>query len=294
MLGTICDIVVELDEDLRLTRHSERLSDVLLHTSGRSLQGVPIQEFMPAEDDRSTFSEKLGGAEKSPSHAEVFHAKIGDSNATSVSMEFFSVGFVGPDTRRHHLLGMREFTDIPPLTPAPELQQRQQALPARARSARTTWPGTPGNANRCGALAPGAPEKSEEASSASSRSSWGPSAAEQGGLYRRMTDDSVKKITIATTLLSWRVHVPAVACCPWHAALTDAQCVVDSMKSHRCNPSFWPKGPWQCQRCGIVDDAYRLGDSTRSKAAGCHLCEGVRLAVRRAAASRGSSAKASL
>jgi len=231
------------------------------------LQGATIQEFMPLEDDRRKFVEQVSGVDKASWHAEAFHAKISDCNATHISMEFFSVAFSGPDSRRRHLLGMREFTDIQPLTPTPRLRPPAPAAsspqaPPPERAARLSWPGTPANN-----------ELSERGdilqhSAGSETSSLAAPPPAQG--QRRETGEVARRLSLLTTMMSWHVGRPEGACCRLHALVAQARGAVGEIAAWPCNPAFRQNEEWQCERCGIVADEYR--PSSRQRRPGCLLC----------------------
>lgn len=54
LLDLVCDVVVVLDEDLRIKGNNSRFSAmVMLH--GRSVEGVRLQDYMPSEEDKEAF-----------------------------------------------------------------------------------------------------------------------------------------------------------------------------------------------------------------------------------------------
>jgi len=260
LLGTICDVVVELDSKLNLVHHSPRLSDILISASGRSLQGLAIQEFMPSDDDRKEFVVRMhSGSDEASAHADVFHTKLRDSSGSNIAMEFFSVQFRGPDTRMRHLLGMREFTDIHPLTPSPE-QLPSQLMPSH--------PGRVDTQMRQDAC-PAEVERDARSLSASDT----PSLCSDGDGPKMETADVAKKLTIASTLMGWSITESEGACCPWHLQLAESMRVIDAMLRGRCQPEFGPVGKWSCRNCGIAAVEYR----NRALKHCCLLCKGVNM-----------------
>lgn len=274
LLGSICDVVVELGSDLCMTQHSAKLADVLLHGSGRSLRGATVHQFMPEEADRRKFVERLSGADGAAAHAEVFHAAISDSSATRIDMEFFSVAFAGPDAQRRHLLGMREFTDILPLTPSPRPPLPRAAEP-QERVARQSWPGTPASLERedIAQQAP-APDPPSETSTSGSQQA----APAQRVQPMRTTAQVAKHLSLMAALLTWRVRLPQDACCPLHGLLADAQTIVGEMMRSKCRAAVGPSEEWQCERCGIVCEENRPKRRIGTWG-GCRLCEGVELGL---------------
>uniref|UniRef100_A0A7S4VMA6 Uncharacterized protein n=1 Tax=Alexandrium monilatum TaxID=311494 RepID=A0A7S4VMA6_9DINO len=256
LLGTICDVVVELDSRRRLMQHCPRLANILLHGTGRSLQGASIEDFISSAADREDFARHLCGSYEGSAEADVFHARLCDSHGGAVAMELFSVAFEGPDARRRHLLGMREFTDIPPLQPLPELPPQ----PSSPRPERTPSHGT------------GAPvDRTETLSSGSSTSNSGGSEARGAPIE---TECAAKVLSLSSTLLTWSLRPQEGHCCPLHALLADSRSVAARMAAGPCRPAFRPAdGAWQCRRCGIMDEEYR----TQRKRQQCLLCTGIDL-----------------
>jgi len=132
LLGTVCDVIVELDATLTIADEAPQLSHLLLR-SGTSLQGEQLQAFMPDEDDRTAYTKAmLNTSVDIPARA--FHTRIRDSDGNSLSMELFAVQFEGVDGLPQHLLGMREFTDLPPLAKLPDAHNAKVAAEAAAAS----------------------------------------------------------------------------------------------------------------------------------------------------------------
>uniref|UniRef100_A0A7S4SRH5 Uncharacterized protein n=1 Tax=Alexandrium monilatum TaxID=311494 RepID=A0A7S4SRH5_9DINO len=256
LLGTICDVVVELDSRRRLMQHCPRLANILLHGTGRSLQGAGIEDFIPLAADREDFARHVGGSHEGSARADVFHARLRDSHGGAIAMELFSVAFEGPDARRRHLLGMREFTDIPPLQPLPEFPPQPSPPPPE----RTPSHGTAALADHTGTL--------------SSRSSTSSSSNPEAGAAPMETEHAAKVLTLSSTLMTWSLRPREGGCCPLHALLADLRTVAAHMAAGPCRPGFRPAdGAWQCRRCGIVAEEYRSERRGRQ----CLLCAGVDL-----------------
>jgi len=116
LLNIMCDAVIELDRNLIMTKHVPALSNMLLHGTGMSLQGSQLQQFMASDNDRRRFEESMRrnqGSNVAWQDASVFHSKFRDSMSTCISMELFRVSFLGLDEDVHHLIGLREHTDVP-------------------------------------------------------------------------------------------------------------------------------------------------------------------------------------
>mmetsp|Transcript_13318 Transcript_13318/g.42559 ORF Transcript_13318/g.42559 Transcript_13318/m.42559 type:complete len:224 (-) Transcript_13318:75-746(-) len=205
-------------------------------------------------------------------------------------MEFFSVAFRGSDTCWRHLVGMREFTDVLPVMRPLESRWTPVHPP---QAVRPRWHGTPAAQERgeidaqlpCRESSP-APSR---ASSPSARSSAPSSAASSTGPAERQRDDEAgerrepaerparetsyvaKKVSMSSTILGWHVNGMESACCPMHALALQAQRTTADILSEGCNPAFQMDTGWQCERCGIALDEYRI----KRKGNKCQLCKDV-------------------
>jgi len=285
LLGTICDVVVELDSNLRFMQHSPGLAGVLLHGASHSIQGASLQDFLHGEDAQQEILRRLACSSEAATAADVFHAKMRDATGGSVAMELFSVAFHGSDNRRRHLLGMREFTDVAPVM-RPLERRWEPAQPPPVVSPR--WHGTPAAPeqgeidaqppsrapSRASSLSPSrasSPSPSQASSPRARRSAPSRTASSAGPAERpvRETSHAAKKISLSTTILGWRVDRLDNACCPMHALAHQARRMVGDLLSESCFPEFQIDTGWQCERCGIASDQYRI----KQKRHKCLLCK---------------------
>jgi len=113
LLHLTCDAVVELGEDLRLTKHSPNLATMLLRNApGSTLEGIHFRDFLPpAEVARAEEllcqSVEVGGQ----AAAQAFHTRMVDSCASQFRTEVFHVRYVDWNGATRHLIGLRDFTD---------------------------------------------------------------------------------------------------------------------------------------------------------------------------------------
>mmetsp|Transcript_70614 Transcript_70614/g.165586 ORF Transcript_70614/g.165586 Transcript_70614/m.165586 type:complete len:582 (-) Transcript_70614:9-1754(-) len=125
LLQLTCDAVVELDADLRLTKHSRQLAAMLLRDRpGESLAGKLLTDFMPVFDAqqansklrnfRSSQQEKDEKSEIETMHAHAFHTRLVDSCYTKLRTEVLQVMYTTGDGAICHLVGLRDFTDTKP------------------------------------------------------------------------------------------------------------------------------------------------------------------------------------
>ena len=109
LLELTCDAVCELDSDLKLQLHSQKLATMLLRRSGVSLEGRKLTDFIaPGEAERA--QEIL--MSQSDRAAHVFHTHLVDSYSSKFRTEVFQVKYAMMDGRECHLLGLRDFTDL--------------------------------------------------------------------------------------------------------------------------------------------------------------------------------------
>ncbi|CAE7703713.1 unnamed protein product [Symbiodinium sp. CCMP2456] len=126
LLQLTCDAVVELDGDLRLTKHSKELAAMLLRDTSASLKGVRFIDLVAGSDtaaalskltnfrSRSCSSVISGASEGMGAHA--FHTRLVDSCATKLQTEVLQVMYTKRDGSTCHLVGLRDFTDTKPYT----------------------------------------------------------------------------------------------------------------------------------------------------------------------------------
>eukprot|EP00930_Biecheleria_cincta_P003252 TRINITY_DN10417_c0_g2_i2.p1 TRINITY_DN10417_c0_g2~~TRINITY_DN10417_c0_g2_i2.p1 ORF type:complete len:588 (-),score=79.61 TRINITY_DN10417_c0_g2_i2:297-2060(-) len=118
LLGMLCDVVLELDESLCVVDGAAKLAAVLLHNSrSTTLTGEQFQNLLSCSEDREQFwraTQASPDVDEGACH--MFHVRMNDSCSSQVSMELFTVKFTSVDGTSHHLVGIREFTDVPPMT----------------------------------------------------------------------------------------------------------------------------------------------------------------------------------
>lgn len=109
LLELTCDAVCELDSDLKLQLHSQKLATMLLRRSGVSLEGRKLTDFIaPGEAERA--QEILMSQSDRAAHA--FHTHLVHSYSSKFRTEVFQVKYAMMDGRECHLLGLRDFTDL--------------------------------------------------------------------------------------------------------------------------------------------------------------------------------------
>jgi len=111
LLASLCDAVVELDSELRISEEAPILGAWLL--AGRtSLRGLCLEQFLCSESKHLFFQEvkRKPGEEM---RGAAFPLRMRDGSGQEVAVECFHVMFhSGSDER--HLLGLREHDEAPP------------------------------------------------------------------------------------------------------------------------------------------------------------------------------------
>eukprot|EP00927_Polykrikos_kofoidii_P086146 TRINITY_DN9571_c0_g2_i1.p1 TRINITY_DN9571_c0_g2~~TRINITY_DN9571_c0_g2_i1.p1 ORF type:complete len:573 (+),score=57.81 TRINITY_DN9571_c0_g2_i1:178-1719(+) len=112
LLNTVCDASVELDEHLVITNDAARLGAVLLHTSGRQLEGVHFSNLLSSAEDREKFvqhARKRAKLQQQESElADLFTAHMRDNTNNDVEVEIFLVSYTSPFGHTKFVVGIRE------------------------------------------------------------------------------------------------------------------------------------------------------------------------------------------
>lgn len=118
LLDAMCDVVFELDVDLKLPKHSRRLASLLLCSADRSLEGVKFEKFLATEADKATFDWHMDTeiynatcTSSSPVRmaANIFQLNLRDSVANTVKMRCFHVRTCSTGRGNvRHVLGLRD------------------------------------------------------------------------------------------------------------------------------------------------------------------------------------------
>jgi len=123
LLG-VCDSVVEVDKDLRLTEDSRQISTALFHGEhvAEGLAGTDLLGYF-SEEDRSRIQAALGQAGQGSS----LEAKMLDPTGGSTRVELIHTQFSDVGGRPCRLIGLREAPDTE--TPAPLFSEAGEASP---------------------------------------------------------------------------------------------------------------------------------------------------------------------
>lgn len=301
LLDTLCDVVVELNTDLRIVDRMSTLTTWLLHATSRSLRGCQLQDFMPMEEDRVAYMSLLHHG-RPPDHASAavssVRVRMRDSLNNTMHVELFPVKFAGSDGRPRHLVGLREFTDVLPVAP-PRLRPEEDGptSPSRSESSMCDLVETgsedstqsdfaDGRNIAVSSACPPAPVCHRPTAGTPSVSWWErlhqdpPEAvrpdrqhtSSSKGLVLpnlRETLPGAMQLSVVQMLMTWNVCQRRVSCCPLHATLYQLRCTMKVLERCPCAPRFRPWRGWQCPWCGVLD----ASDASFEDATGrCAVC----------------------
>jgi len=271
LLTMVCDVVVELDDELKITEHVPKLATMLLLDSRSCTAGMQLQHFMPIEADRERLHVQLGDHELAEgtgppilSLSGAFHATMRDSMSSRLQVEIFFVRFFSVSGRLQHLVGIREFMD----QPLAELKKFRQQ------------PCCPDDADNphlhdAGAIVA---EHSVQANKVDDDASSLPSSRWSGSVQSAgarlilgnflPTTTKAKALTLIASVQQWNFEVTSRSCCPFHAAVRDMWKCCDRLRRSRCKHDFLPEADVQCKFCGILSE----DDSAGGPPAACEVC----------------------
>jgi len=115
VLRSVCDVVVEVDDMLRLRMDSPELRNMLFLNQNRSLQHEDVRNFLASAEDGAKFHEHTtstgqpGGEQ--PRLSVAFHVSMRDSAWITLEVEVFVVRFSNREGQDSYLVGIREQSD---------------------------------------------------------------------------------------------------------------------------------------------------------------------------------------
>jgi len=133
LLSSVCDAVVELDDELRIAEEAPHLGAWLLH-GRKSLMGLKLEQLLYSKGEKRLFHEEATRSQGEENMCAAFHLKLRDSTGSAVPAECFHVKFHS-GLGNHHLLGLRESVEKSPpgklaLSASPEAQVTFLGQPA--------------------------------------------------------------------------------------------------------------------------------------------------------------------
>lgn len=116
LLSRLCDAVVHLGEDLRITQPSPQLAALLLRPSCDGLQSAPFLDLFSCGQE----SERARGfLRRDAPGADTLHASMRDSNAVVVAVQLFHIRGRDFDDQVFHVVGVREDAESFRMPPEP-------------------------------------------------------------------------------------------------------------------------------------------------------------------------------
>ncbi|CAE8691352.1 unnamed protein product, partial [Polarella glacialis] len=267
LLSTIYDIVIELDEHMKILGRAETLAGFLLHGPHRQLQGSLFQDFMYDADDKADFERHLVEARTKPhsghlqSLAIPVRLRLRDSSGNTLRVELLHAEFQDLNLNSHYLIGIRDITDGLPashtLDPA-MLADAFGAPPFQLPAARVI--GAPRqNQNRIVKARRGTPATPPHGcftSSLADISDTSQFALSQLMLpHFRPTSSEVVKASLVQILLRWNLDQTNSWCCSWHFVIYVAMSHLRMLQRGGCFSSHEVLAEWQCPRCGMMDES---------------------------------------
>jgi len=273
LLDLVCDVVVSLDDQLRITDKASRFS-ALVMTQGRNVEGECLKDFMPELADREAF-ERCATAQTSleDTAPRAIHVKLRDGLGNMLRVELFCVQ-VQHVLKTTHFIGIREFSDCALL---PEFKRFDAAARGGRRAFPVTTPATSrGTASDSGSDRSGGTAE-QPASPQPSASAEGP-----GGLLET-SDEAIQMALVRTMrMLCVSGRSEAVApifsgdsqedCCAFHARVASLRGCVRSLGLRPCVRRFKCYDWSQCEVCGMLAEAPSVGSATRCFACGSEVC----------------------
>lgn len=278
LLSMVCDLTINLDEELVITDDTAALAAMLMHHNSNSLEGKKLEELFATAEDVERFKAHLlmrqGGVEQDQSLVTAFHCGLKDASGSIIQVEAFLTMYRAMSAEVRYLVGIREFADhvtsvSPTFTP-------REGHPAVTKLHHLNeGKGTPPQSLREGLLHIGnmaeAQSKRSHSSSTSSAGSGGSRKVSKHLMPNlRPTSTKVADWIMVNSLLQVNWMVSPFACCNFHATIAQYRSHLKAWLHRKCVHDFGKAIAFgQCQGCGIV----YVEDDFEDKAWECPVCE---------------------
>eukprot|EP00930_Biecheleria_cincta_P013715 TRINITY_DN12096_c0_g1_i3.p1 TRINITY_DN12096_c0_g1~~TRINITY_DN12096_c0_g1_i3.p1 ORF type:complete len:568 (-),score=73.63 TRINITY_DN12096_c0_g1_i3:23-1726(-) len=294
LLEKLCDVLVELDSDLCIVDGPAKLAAVLIRSASPSLTGEHFQSLLVTEDSNRFQSEIPSTLLEEENACHIMHVRMKDSCGNQVHMELFAVKLSTLDKSPHYLVGVREFTDVLPMTTA---GSAEEAAPERAyedaptasvlgptaiffndsdelreaslhlrkrmrRRSRRSGTGTPAENASEGFRDDAASQVPDVLPVATC--GLGLSSLEACSLIHTSympTTIQGKIVLMLKTLAACNVPYRKLRCCRFHCLVEDARATLNGLNQLPCQETA-PQGEWQCHNCGVIDRDACMQDGT--------------------------------
>mmetsp|Transcript_166125 Transcript_166125/g.533207 ORF Transcript_166125/g.533207 Transcript_166125/m.533207 type:complete len:556 (-) Transcript_166125:165-1832(-) len=287
LLNLVCDVVVELDGDLRIAHHAPKFAAFVTLQAHKDVQGMKLQQFMPFQEDSERFETSLRACTDDAGRTlpGALHTTMRDSLSNKVQVEIFYVHFHDPDHSSHYFVGVREFTDLASpsaLSPAGAFSNRPSRHKSTHPHARSspTWPSEVGREVGEETKSGGSLNEDTSSLGTSSHTTSTLSATGTKGLripHMKPTLDPAKDMMLADLVLHWNFCTRMTTCCPWHSSIMELKRSLRRLEGRSCSKQFGAdflkEVVYQCEACGVSALPDRLYLAERPSC--CPACSGV-------------------
>jgi len=288
LLDLVCDVVLPLDDQLRIMDKSARFSAMVM-MQGKDVQGTCLQDFMSDEEDREAFERCATSRFSSLAEETVpraTHVKLRDTWGNQIRVELFCVQ-VQQLLGTRHFVGIREFSDTAQLPEVKHIlargrgRRRQQAMRA-ARGAPCSEGATPPASPDDG---PGPPTEGSSDVSSSSEVLEQPPEGPQTlpPMCRALQETTPEAIQMVMARLIQMVHIQppsgtgavvrcksgesSEGCCPLHARIAFIHRCVRKLSRRPCVRNLKEVDRLQCELCGLLSEP---SAAARTQCFACH------------------------
>eukprot|EP00928_Gymnodinium_smaydae_P096401 TRINITY_DN8506_c0_g1_i1.p1 TRINITY_DN8506_c0_g1~~TRINITY_DN8506_c0_g1_i1.p1 ORF type:complete len:595 (+),score=33.61 TRINITY_DN8506_c0_g1_i1:53-1837(+) len=258
VLSSICDVVLELDDEMRISDSAKSLALMLFRCTSRSLQGSRVQDFLTDEADVGKFKRSAERNREILGDGFLpvipFHTRLKDTLGNHIHVEVFQCPFRNNLTNRdRYIVGVREFRDFSTGERLPSIAP-DAGVPEIGISEKTQEV----NDNvRVPTQGRGTPMQNTKVSLDAVSSSSGVSTDFQ---HRRLavpgaseTPVFMMQHVLFEAMASWNFQLPRVHCCLFHAYVKNARNVLKRSETQKCR-KWTPHTKWQCPRCRLIYD----------------------------------------
>eukprot|EP00440_Ansanella_granifera_P018557 gb/GFBE01020156.1/.p1 GENE.gb/GFBE01020156.1/~~gb/GFBE01020156.1/.p1 ORF type:complete len:579 (+),score=83.44 gb/GFBE01020156.1/:1-1737(+) len=293
LLNIMCNVVIELDHEHKFHQDAPGLASLLMLSSNTSMQGMQLDSFMPSDDDKTRFTEFLvsdsGGAG-------AVNVKFQDSVGGGVEVEMFKIQFEAIGGCKHHLIGLREVTDVPAIAELRSESQNDSRLRSRGSEASSDSMSTGCRLSDLEELSSQASGTSRTTGNAMPRQGTGSDSASTGSIRdlqtgrnerlrsqiaqhgRRLVFPRCKASTIqardasiVSAISMWNLEIPRCNCCAFHTHINQVKRCARRLGEWECieNFPFHVPGELQCQSCGTFADIADFQDLSQYSCFAC-------------------------